>query len=170
MTQNYNPLIYGLVLIVIALSAIFLLGTNLTKVTLVSFEVDEIGEFNEQGFTIKGTVTVKNPSRISVPIDNINYDISLKETGDVLSSGVIPNFVLEKNTVTTVPFQQKVGWNIGLKQAFSLSRKEKVEVVIHGIININVPGQKPYEIPFEKTIDIKAKIKEVLKDKLSFWN
>ncbi|MBI3032162.1 LEA type 2 family protein [Candidatus Woesearchaeota archaeon] len=170
MTQNYNPLVYGLVLMVIALSAIFLLGNNLTKVTLVTFEVDEIGGFSDKGFTMNGTVTLKNPSRISVSIDSINYDISLKETGDILSSGVIPSFVLEKNAVTTVPFQQNVGWNIGLKQAFSLSRKEKVEVRINGMININVPGENSYQIPFEKTIDIKEKVKEILKDKLSFWN
>ncbi len=167
--QNYNPLFFGLVLIVIVLSVIFLLGKNLTKVSLVGFDVDDIGNFTEEGFTAQGKLLLKNPSRISVPVDSVTYNIAIKQTSEVLSSGIIPSFVLEKNTITTVPFEQKIAWDIGLKKAFSLSRQDKVEILIQGVININIPGEISYEIPFEKTVDVKEQVKAIFKDKLSLW-
>jgi LEA14-like dessication related protein len=143
-----------LIPIILVAGALFYFGQGLQDASLDRFDVTGIDDITTESFTILGNLFVKNPSEISVPIDIIEYDIFLKETGEKIGSGTLPTFTLEKSTTNKIAFNQKMRWIPTAQLAVNLLTKEKVIIEIKGKLRINVPKVKEYSIPFSQETDI----------------
>lgn len=151
--------------IILIVGILFYFSYGLKDASLEKFEITEIKDVTSNSFILTGNLHVKNPSDISVPIDSVDYDIILKETGEVISSGKINSFILERNAVTKIPFNQKVEWVPTTKFALDIITKEQVFIIVKGNIKINLPQVKEHAIPFSKEIDIKEQIKQFMNNK-----
>ena len=108
---------------------------------------------------------MNNPSKLSIPVKSIDYEIILKETEEVLSSGSIPSFILEVGE-SQIPFEQKVRWVPTAELALQLATEEHVYAVVEGKIIIDLPKLESYELPFSEEVDIKDYVKQFVTDKL----
>lgn len=147
--------IVGLLLPVIVLGAVgFYFIKDLDRASLERFELNGITGVTTNSFTLSGNLVVNNPSKAPIPIQTITYDVVLQETGETISSGTLPSFLLSPGS-NTIPFQQRVDWAPTAKLAAQLVTEDKVYVIVQGRIRIDLPQLDHYEIPFKKQADIK---------------
>lgn len=135
--------------------ALFYLGKDLKNASLEDFELNNIKDISTDSFVVDGKFSVSNPSQLSVPVKSIEYDIVLKKTDEVISSGSIPGFNLNKEEVTDIPFSQEIKWVPSAKLALDLLTEDEVYATVKGKIRINLPKVQEYELPFSKDFDIK---------------
>ncbi len=139
---------------------LFYFGQGLQNASLEKFDLTGIKDVNPESFTVAGNVYIKNPSDLSIPIESIDYVIYLKETGEEIGAGTLPQFTLEKNNVNKIPFNQQVTWIPTAKLAAELITKDKVLIEVKGKLRINIPTVREYAIPFSQETDIKAYIQQ----------
>jgi LEA14-like dessication related protein len=130
-------------------------ANGLNKIGLDTFDLRGINDVNAQSFAFDGDFYVKNPSKTPVPVQSITYDVILKETGETISSGTLPAFVLSPSDTTKLPFREDVSWVPTASLAATLATKSKVYVTVKGIIHLNLPEVRDYAIPFSEEADIK---------------
>lgn len=141
--------------IVVAASVLIYFGNGVQNASLQDFELNSLNSINSNSFTITGSFSIDNPSKLSIPIESIHYDVVLEETEETISTGEIPSFVLEKQSITRIPFEQEVNWVPTANLAVELLTKDKVYATVEGKIKIDLPKIEQYEIPFSRKIDIK---------------
>jgi len=161
---KWSIIIFLIVLITIA-AIMYYLGKDLQNATLEKFELSGVEDITLDTITLNGNLYVNNPSRLSVPIKEITYEIILEKDNATLSSGVIPGFVLEKNTITKIPFNQKLKYAPTASFALQMATQQHVYANINGKIFIDLPKTQ-YEIPFSYKIDIKEAIKQKRNEKI----
>ncbi|MBI4144598.1 LEA type 2 family protein [Candidatus Woesearchaeota archaeon] len=148
----------GLLIPVIVLGAAgYYFIKDLDRASLERFELDGISGVTTNSFTFSGNLVVKNPSKAPIPIQTITYDVILQETGETISSGTLPSFLLSPGS-NTIPFEQRVNWVPTATLAAQLVTEDHVYAVVQGRIRIDLPQIDQYEIPFKKTVDIKQYI------------
>lgn len=141
-----------LILIIVALAYYFLHGAQ--EVSIESFRLTGIDDINAHSFTLNGELRIHNPSRTSIPA-SAEYDIILKETGEVIGEGTLPEFTLEAQETTKVPFEQEVEWVPTASMLTQLLTQDEVFIVVRGNIHV-----KRIDLPFEQEQDIKAYLEQ----------
>ncbi|MBS3080467.1 LEA type 2 family protein [Candidatus Pacearchaeota archaeon] len=131
---------------------------DVRDISIKKFEVNSIK--SDMQYTIQGEITVDNPSKITIPVESVTYDIFLKETEEKISSGEIPSFELKKQQTSIVPFYQEIEWNPNIETAKNLLLEEKTYVIIKG--EIKIKKIISITIPFEKEIDLRQYLVDYL--------
>ncbi|MBS3137767.1 hypothetical protein J4232_05005 [Candidatus Woesearchaeota archaeon] len=153
-----------LVLIVsIILILVLIICNDLRQISIEKFELTDLKAASAESVTIVGDMYINNPSRFSVPIKQIIYNVILEENNITLSSGEIPSFVLEKNTITMISFSHNMKFAPTLELLIKLLTKEKVFVVVTGKAYADVAGIYTHEIAFSQKIDFKEYLRNQMK-------
>lgn len=105
------------------------------------------------GFTIPIKVLVTNPSRLSIPINSIEYEATLASTGEVLARGNIERIEITKQKSTWINETANVKWDKTAEATAQLITQEKVPMSVN--LKINIFG---IIIPYKTEIDIKEAI------------
>ncbi|MEK6916357.1 MAG: hypothetical protein AABW92_01310 [Nanoarchaeota archaeon] len=155
----------SIILLVLAGGVLFFLGKNLNQASLKNFNLDNIQDITTDSFTITGNLLVNNPSKLSIPVKSVDFDIILKESKELLTSGHISSFNLEIGE-SNIPIEQEVNWVPTAQLALELITKEHVYALVVGKIKINLPGLEKYEIPFNKEVDIKDYVKQFASEQI----
>jgi len=153
--------------IIIIAGILFYYGQGLQNASLERFELTGIDGITTESFTLVGNLFVKNPSDLSIPVESIGYEIFLKDTGEKIGSGNLPEFTLEKSKVSKIPFNQEIEWVPSIKLAADLLTKDKVLITVKGKARINLPKVKEYVIPFSAETDIKEYVGQFVSSPLS---
>jgi LEA14-like dessication related protein len=127
---------------------------GLGKASLDRFDLTGISGVGADSFTIDGNLYVKNPSKVPVPVQSVTYDVILVETGETISSGRIPSFVLSPGT-SQIPFNERVNWIPTATLATKLVLQDHVYANVKGVLHVDIPQVDQYDIPFQKQVDIK---------------
>ena len=144
-----------LVLIVsIILILVLIICNDLRQISIEKFELTDLKAASAESVTIVGDMYINNPSRFSVPIKQITYNVIL---------GEIPSFVLEKNTITMISFSHNMKFAPTLELLIKLLTKEKVFVVVTGKAYADVAGIYTHEIAFSQKIDFKEYLRNQMK-------
>src|SRR3989338_79315 len=102
-------IIIGVVIVAIGTAGTFVyLGYGLQNVSFEDLKLTGIKDLTLNSFTFKANLYLHNPSDLGVPVRLVEYDIIDQKSGEVVSSGIIPGFVLEKQVTTEIPFEQRV--------------------------------------------------------------
>lgn len=125
-----------------------------TTVDLERFTLTNIKDVSVQGFTATGYLVMTSNLKIGVPIQSVAYQMTLEKTGEQISSGTMPPFVLEPGE-SKLEFEHRVFWKPTVELATYLVTEDTVDATISGKIRIDIPGVDSLEIPFEDTVDIK---------------
>jgi len=150
-------IIVGILVIVAIVAAVLFVSRDLEKVSVERFEITGVSDVSFSGFKLHGNLFISNPSPISVPVKSVNYDIILKETQLVVSSGALPAFMLSPGT-SEVPFTHDVSWGRYLNTVIRLATQEHLYATVNGTLRVDIPGADQYDIPFSKDIDLKEAI------------
>ena len=67
---------------------------DVRDISIKKFEVNSIK--SDMQYTIQGEITVDNPSKITIPVESVTYDIFLKETEDFPQKVIVPEKETEK--------------------------------------------------------------------------
>lgn len=151
----------ALLVIMVGAALLYTYGRGIEKASIEDFQIDEITEFTLDSFTLQGRILVNNPSQLSIPIKSITYDLILEEYREKISSGSIPEFTLEKTTISTIPFYQEVKWVPSTNLILSLITKDEVFLIIKGQARMNIPKIEDYAIPFQTKVDIKPYVQNL---------
>lgn len=144
-------------IIVLMLAGWWYVRWSVERVSVVRFGVTGVKDASLSSFTLAGDLFLKNPGRLSVPVEAINYAVVLNETGSVLSSGKTESFTLEAGAVTRVPveFRVELAGTIGF--ALLIATEPSVPARIEGNVSVT---KFDYAVPFEKTVDLKRLLAE----------
>ncbi len=156
-------LIVGITVAVVV-GVILYLGQGLEHASLEKFEISGLSSVNADSFTVNGNIYVNNPSQLPVPIKSIDYDVVMKDTGEVISSGTLAQFVLEPKTTTRIPFNQEINWIPAANTVMQLAAKDKVYATIRGRIKIDIREIDKYDILFSQDVDLKQYVRQFAED------
>jgi len=144
-------------------AAYYVHAVKSVKVTDVN--INSLGNFTLAGFIIKGDVEAYNPSLISIEIRKTDLEFSLKETGQILSTGVLEGTVLKPKSTQKIPFEQEIVWGGILSTALDIINTNETIIVIDGKMEIS--KYVDVSIPFSKEYDINRQVKEYTSNMLN---
>ena len=139
--------------LVILGSAGYYLTKDLVNIRIKDFTLTYIRNVQLNSFEVSGELLIDNPGKITVPVRAITYTTTLKESGELLGSGTIPGFRLERATITSVPFNHRVTYGPISRLAQSLLTNNEVIISVNGVIILDLPGQPT--LPFQDEIDVR---------------
>lgn len=142
------------------------LGQDLQKVSVESTEISGVSDLSLEGFSLDGKIIVKNPSQLSVPVKAIEYYVIAQDTNDVIATGVLPSFVLDRKSDEEIPLSLRIYWTSSGKLALLTLTQDQVLVTIKGYLTINIPKLDLVALPFEKTIDIKPYLNDFVRQNI----
>ena len=154
-----TKLFLGIISLLVIGGAGFYYLNGINKVSLDDFVLTGIKGVTVNSFTFNGQLFVNNPSKTPVPIQTITYDVILDKTGEIISSGTLPSFILVPGD-NTIPFDQRVNWVPTASLAATLVTSDRVYTTVKGRIKIALPQVKEYELPFSSKADIKAYVSQ----------
>jgi hypothetical protein len=137
------------------------LGQGLQNASIERFELDSVRTVGQNGITLSGTVWINNPSKLTLPIGAIMYDIVLEDTGAVISSGTIPAFEIAPQQVTKMTFTHELQWTPSSELAAQLASQEHVYAQIKGSAQVILPAGKQLSIPLQTRFDLKPYLERV---------
>ncbi|HSU72880.1 MAG TPA: hypothetical protein VLJ21_03460 [Candidatus Binatia bacterium] len=123
-------------------------------IDLQHFTLTGITSIGAQGFTINGELAVTSTLKVPVPVQSVAYEVTLERTGETISSGTLPPFVLQPGE-NKLAFEHRVYWVPTAALATQLATDNHVNAVVAGTVHIDIPGVDSYAIPFKDTVDIK---------------
>ncbi len=135
-------------------------GWGLQNASLEEFRLNGIKDITTDSFTFDGTLFVKNPSDISIPVKSVKYVVIVKETGEVIGEGDVGEFTLEKQVVSKIPFTQEIKWVPTAELALDLITKDEVYVIVRGNLTLDIRKVEEYQIPFEAEQDIRSFVEQ----------
>ena len=156
----WTKLVMFAILLVVVLILFFSLR-SLKKPEIEKFELTEISNINVNGFTINGNLHIRNDNKISIPIENITYYVSLKESDEVITDGEIDTVTLRAKDVTVVPTEFAVNWKPSARLLINMLLEDEVIAVVTGEVALNIKGLENYKLSFEEEIDIKEYIRNL---------
>ena len=151
--------ILGIVAVLLIIGGILFYPIN--NISVERIEITDIRDVSLKGFTLEGNLYVNNPSIFAIPVENINYQLALVKTGDVLFSGTLPSFVLQSSTITTVPFDMKIQLRSTVNLALLMLTQKEVNATLSGTAQVDILGFKDV-YPFESEMDLKDILKGAL--------
>ncbi|MBI5393504.1 hypothetical protein HZA96_06565 [Candidatus Woesearchaeota archaeon] len=151
------------IIFVLIIMIILLLGKDLQQVSVEKFELNGLENISGESVTIVGDLYINNPSKISVPIKQINYDVILEKNNITLSSGEIPSFILEKNIINKIPFSHNMKFKPSLDLLLQLLTQEEVYIVVSGKVYVDVAGIETYDVDFLQKVDFKEYLQKQIK-------
>lgn len=156
----------GIIITAIIAFAAYSAFQHLKGISIERFDVNGITDVTANSFTLSGKMYIKNTGRISVPIETVNYDIMLKDSGQRIGTGTIPTFRIDAEKTTEVPFEQEIKWVPTAELAKQYLAKEHIYLTIKGEVRINLPQLKEYGIPFSQDVDIKDYINQFISEQI----
>lgn len=117
-----------------------------------------------EGFTMSGTLAVRNPSWIGLPLQSGEYKIIMEDSNEVLGTGTIEGKTLPPNQVTNLIFQQEMKWVPSGTTLMQLLLKEHVYAHVKGTITLDLFGLKQITLPFEQRIDLAQYVQAMKKN------
>ena len=126
----------------------------ITNISAENIEITNVKDVTLKGFTLVGKLYVNNPSMFTIPVKNVNYQLILEKTNDVLFTGTLPPFTLESSHVTKVPFTMSVQLRSTVNLALLMATQKQVDAKIVGTAQLDILGFK-YNYPFESQLDLK---------------
>ena len=158
----------GIVFVLLSTAGIlYALRHDITDASLDHFEITDIKDITTESFVLEASLFVNNPSDISIPIKKVEYTISLKDTGEEIGSGTIDPFTLEKNTITEIPFEQKINWVPTTQLLAQWATQEHVYMIVNGTVTLDVQALEGYELPFNEQVDIKEYTDQFIEEFIS---
>jgi hypothetical protein len=148
---------------------LFYFAQGIEKVSLEKFELTGLRSIDSDSFTLTGNIYMDNPSRMTIPVHSVKYELILNDTGEVISEGRLAGFRL-KSGDTEVPFEQEIIWVPSGKLILEMILKEHVYANVRGVIAIEVPFLEPQELRFSKDIDLKEHLRNLARDKANGQN
>lgn len=151
-------------LVFVALLVVGYFIKDIRYISLEDMKVVSMENVTFSSFDLIGYFLIKNPSQLNIPVKDITYDISLKDTGEILSTGYIPSFILKNQSLTNIPFSNNVKWVPAAHLLLQFVDEEQVFVVINGNIRVDIPKVEEYKIPFRKEYDIKPYVNKLIEE------
>lgn len=148
-----KKIIFFISLIAALGGTLIFLASGIDDVKLESFIITSIESIDEESFNVNGIYTINNPSRLSVPVKSITYEVILEETGEVIGKGTIFPFILSKGE-SEVDFNQEINWKPSVILLANLATSSQTNILIKGNVSIKIPFVADQSIPFEQTKDI----------------
>jgi hypothetical protein len=140
---------------------------RLTSVRIVGLDLSDVRDITTKSFDIDGVIYLDNPSGVDAKVKNVDYDIVLASSEDVLASGSVPSFTLAKKSTTNTTFTQEVAWSPTADLALELISKDHVLVILRGTVTLEYFIIGEVNIDFEKKKDIKPYVSSYVLDVLS---
>lgn len=137
---------------------------DIDKVKVDKFEVTGIKSLSKESVKVNGNIYLNNPSRLSIPIKEINFKIYLNETGREISSGKIPTIKVESKKINKIPFQYDIKFGQMISIIPKLLLKDKVPATVKINVTIDYPIIRNNPIPFEFEIDIKEYLQNYVRE------
>lgn len=153
--------------LLITVALLLALFTAFYVQSLRSVEVEEssitsLAAINEEGFTLAGTLTLRNTGWLSVKFDRAEYEIILQGNGARLASGTVTGFALPPDKPVDVNFVARVSWHEVASASYELLRARQGEVVVRGKVVISEDFKAV--VPFEQTLDISSLLKNLFEE------
>jgi hypothetical protein len=145
---------------VISLIAVYALlyYYSLSQVQITAVDIGGIQEISLDGFSINGSVELKNAGIMPVSMDHIEYNVVLQATNQTLAKGYIEGGSLSPRESVRFPLQNNVSWAPTLDVALRLFDEGDSYVLVKGTAYIG-PGMK---LPFEQRVNLEAYLKQFL--------
>ncbi len=95
-----TKIIVGAVILSLLAGFGFYLAQDLSDISLDRFAISGLSAITTESFTFTALLEVTNPSRIPVPVRTIEYELTLEETGEIITTGTLPSFTLSAASTT----------------------------------------------------------------------
>ncbi|MBT3407829.1 LEA type 2 family protein [Candidatus Woesearchaeota archaeon] len=146
----------------IIIGIIIYYGNGLQNASIDKFEINTLND-SSNNMIIETKIHINNPSKLSLNIKSLKYNISLKENNQVIGNSDIPEFTISKNNISKLRFETVINWMPSQEFMIENKDKEEILIVINGKTKINLFDLTEYEIPFSKEMDIKDSIDSKIK-------
>jgi len=150
-----------LFVLIVAGGLVYFLVKDVSKISLGDLEVDRVIDVDSNTFILEGRIPIENPSGLSIRINSIAYDMILKDSREIIASGEIQTFDLERRAVTEISFSQEILLNFTDEERREINKSEMVLAEIKGEASADVPLFGLRTLDFSQEIDIRPYIREI---------
>lgn len=151
------------VILIIAVIGLYSVYSQLEQISVKETRLRGITSISAKGFSFGLDVLVDNPGWITVPLEGLDYEASLRKTGEVITSGSVGNGSLKAKDITTIPIDNQVEWIPSADLVLSLVQDKEVFVDVVGTAKVRLPFGKILELPVKAEIDVKPYVDELVK-------
>lgn len=133
-------------------------GSGITGVEVTDFKITDVASVGTRSLGIEGELTVSNPSRLSIPVSGVPYEIVVRETGELLARGTLDGFTLAPKQTVTVPLSIEFSYAGASDVLISLLTKEQVFLDVTADVRARPLGI-PYTLTVTQAIDVKDELR-----------
>jgi len=137
--------LYWIIGALVVLAALVWMYDGLANITVEGFDITGVQGAGSEALVLTGELRVNNPSIVSVPLRQLDYDVTYK--GTLLGHGSVPQTNLGARGVSVIPLTQEVR----LAESSALL----VDVALIGSANITVDGTASLDIPLVGSRDVR---------------
>lgn len=154
--------IVGLLVIIVGIAWIY---NGLTSITVEGFDITGVQSTSEETIVLTGELRVNNPSIVSVPLRQLEYDVTYK--GKLLGHGSVPQTTLGSRGVSVIPLTQEVRLVESSGLLIDVAFVGSANITIEGTASLDIPLIGSRDVRFGDTIDVGPIIIERVKSAVS---
>ena len=133
---------------------------SVQHIQLAEAKVVGIRNLTLKGITLDGELTINNPGFVTVTLENVTYDVLIKENRNILGSGFVPSGSIQAKQNVIIPFTQSVSWKESLN---ALLESKSLVLVVDGTAYISTPITL-LSLPFKTEVDAMPYLRAVAQE------